>query len=445
MRTHNLLYICVVLAFLLTSTEAQTAKPEFVSGVARFAIRINTSPSETKTSYVELPKYWLPGEHFLWISKSDYVSVSHYTPLALSTTSGRFGGLTSASKAEILSTFRDDFQKGFKKDDAVVLEVPFVIGTFKGIEFRVSGQSRSVIRLFFVKDRFYSLVAMGREAADFESQRKVLDSFRHLEKDEFINAILIDHMPPDLPQTIPNGIVPTDSIEIGLKGRVKKIVEEIESGKPLARHRSGEEHFNQLGFLTKKVTYSVGFPDTVSTYGWIDGNRATNLGPIKYRAGDGPASWQSRMTVGSAAPEGANVIGRAPDGQIFDHRYTTRFETIYDDQWRLKERRHLSTSGNANYVEKFNYTALGREILTVDDNGGFISGKFEVLDKEENVIEERSLNNLGKAIGTLVIKHEFDAKGNWIVKKTFRKTGINGRTLVAADIFYRRIEYYAEG
>lgn len=430
----------MILLCLCVAVYPQSDTSEFVSGIARFAIRVEGQPpSEIKSDSSRFPKYWLPGESFVWRLPERSISVSHFTPrpdVYVGPT------LSAAAKLEILNSFRGIFRKEFEKNHSTVSEAPFLFLGFKGVEYRIGGKLNVVVRMFFVKDRFYSLIATGRTDATFESLGKSLESFRVLSKEEFIRALLRDHEPPELPQIIPPGIIPTTTIEMGLKGLVKEISEEIEMGTPPVRELHNVEKFNELGFLVKKVMYSGGIPDTVISYGWVDGQRAENLVPITYR-GEGVGFGRSGTTVGWAAPEGGNVIGRDYTGRIVDRRYTSRYETIYDDEWRVKERRMLASNGDVTYVEKFTYSGPGRDIKTVDGLGGFMARKFEVLDAGGNVIEERALDNFGKQNSTTKFQYEIDAKGNWIVRRSsvlWKGKGKPGFRPNAT--YYRTIKYF---
>lgn len=146
--------------------------------------------------------------------------------------------------------------------------------------------------------------------------------------------------------------------------------------------------------------------------------------------------------VGHGAPEGENFIGRDPTGKIVDRRYTTRFEVTYDNEWRVSERRHLTSNGDVSLVEKYRYTAAGRDIETEDDRGGFISRRLEILDSNGAITEEFQLDNNGGRVGRKVLKYQFDAKGNWIVKKEFTQQIGRARAQKHTATYYRSIKYY---
>lgn len=440
MRTPTiLLFLAVVLVNCWSASFGQPQTNEFVSGVARFAIRIDVPFIESESLYNQQGKYYLPGEKFAWADDKSVYLVTHYTPFSPSVT-GR--DLPLLAKAEILKGARGELLNDFAKNGATAKEIPFVVGTSKGLEFQVSGSRKSFVRLFFVGNRFYILLATSTDESNTDSLRKALDTIRFLARDEYVAAMLREHTPAELPQIIPTGIAPTDAMESGLKRRVNEIIEDVETGTPKARQRSSEAFYNDHGFLTKTISYSAGYPETITNFGWVDGRRSVNVAPISYR-GEGIGFGTSKMTVGWGAPEGYNVIGRDQTGQIIDRRYTARFENDYDDEWRIKERRNVSSQGDVNFVEKYTYSVGSREVKIEDDSGGFISRKLEILDKDGNLVEERTLDNLGKANSTMKYEHEFDANGNWIVRRAmvlWKGAGRPGFRHHAT--YYRTIKYY---
>ena len=440
MRTPTLFVVFLISILLSPSpSNGQDGSSEFVSGIARFGFKAGVPIVDAKALTAQQGPYVMLGESFSFGDEASAFVISHYTPFE----PNKFGGnFSAASKNSLTAMFRKNLVADFQKNNATFVESAFTSGVVKGTEYRITGSRRSILRMFFVGNRFYILLAAGLNKQEFSQLSAVLDTFRHLPKDEFAAAMIREAMPAELPQTTPSGFLPTDSLEMGLKGRIKSMIEDIESGTPKKRERNAEFYFGPTGFMTRHIIYAVGLADVINNYGWVDGRRSVNVGPIKY-FGEPFSFTPSAMTVGIGAREGYNYLGRDLNGQIVDNRYTSRFEEKYDDSWRLIERRNISSNGDVNFVEKHIYKDRIRTVLVEDNAGGFISGKSEVLDAAGNVVEENTLDNNGKPISTKRFKYQFDSTGNWIVKTAsvlWRGSGPKGFRHFGT--YYRTITYY---
>ena len=440
MRTPTLIVVFFASILLLPHlANGQEKVGEFVSGIGRFGFKPGLPIVDAKPIEAREGPYLMFGESFTFADDSSGFVVSHYTPFEPK----KFGGnFSAASKTALLGLIRKGLIIDFKKNNETFKELAFASKSAKGTEFQVTGSRLSVLRVFFVGNRCYILIATSRNKADLVRLTAGLDTFRYLPKDEFAAAMIREAMPAELPQTTPSGILPTDALEMGLKGRVKTIVEDLESGTPRKRERNAEFYFGTTGFMTRHITYGGGLADVINNYGWVDGRRSVNVGPIKY-FGEPFSFTPSAMTVGIGAREGYNYLGRDLNGQIVDNRYTSRFEEKYDESWRLTERRNVSSNGDVNFVEKHTYRDNVRSVRVEDDAGGFISSKNEMLDATGNVVEENTLDNTGKPISTKRFKYQFDSKGNWIVKTTtvlWKGSGPKGFRHFGT--YYRTITYY---
>lgn len=424
---------------LATPMFAQLSGDEFVNGQSRFGIRPGVSVPVGHRQVVEdFGKLSAFGDIFAWSNEKRYVSAAHLVIFE------KLGGtwtpqLSATVKLQTLNYYKKLYRDDFGKASATIQELPFSKGEGKGTEFLVTGENRSVVRLFFHGNRFYILVVKQR-SENFDEQKRILDTFRMLEMDEYNSALIKDSEPAALEQNIPNGIRPTDTIEMRLKGNVKSISEDIETGPAAKRKRNlhSVEHFSRLGHLTRRITYFEGYVDSISNFGWVDGVRAVNLAPITHRA-ERTIVTRRAAAVGFGAPEGYNKIMRTPDGKYVDFRYTAKFETKYDDQWQPVERREVANSGDVNHIEKIVTTKTGRDIWTEDNSGGFLGRRFEVIDKDGNISEVRTIDDRGGVQSTVKYKYEFDANGNWIVRRSVRVE--RGRS-VPSEVHYRKIEYY---
>lgn len=439
--TRNTIFTSTLLIVLSlgASVFAQSPDDEFVNGQGRFAIRTDSRAQVGYGQIVEdagdLSAF---GDLYAWNDDKRYVSVAHMTFWQTNVRTWT-PELPAAAKMRAINHYKKLYRDEFTKFSATVVESPFSRGDAKGIEFRVNGELRSVVRIFFHGNRFYILV-VKQKTDGFTEQSKILDSFRMLNLDEYNTALIRDSEPAALEQNVPSGIRPTDAIEMGLKGSVKAIVEEIESGVAAKRkrHLHATENFSRLGHLTRRVTYFEGYVDSIGNFGWVDGIRAINLAPITHR-GERTIMTRRAALVGFGAPEGHNKILRAPDGSYHDRRYTAMFETKYNDQWQPTERREVSNSGDVNHVEKITVTKTGRDIRTEDNSGGFLGRRFEVIGPEGNITELRTLDDRGGLQSSVKYKYEFDEKGNWIVRRSVKVE--RGRP-VPSEVHYRKIEYY---
>lgn len=437
MRYLRLIPLLLALTLLAPGTPGQGGGDEFVSGQARFAIR---PPVATRPVYRgindEFGGFSVFGDGYAWSDESRRVEVIHLIPWKVRGTVS----LSAPDKSAVMLHYGKQFKDEFGKDGARVVERRSRAGDTTGTELEVSsGDTRMFVRQFFQADRFYILVAQKSGGDGIEDLKRVLDTFRRLDLDEYNAAMIRETEPAALPQTVPTGVHSTDAIERGLKGKVERILETIESGTSKKRVLASEELFSRLGYLTRRVTYNEGYVESIANYGWVDGVRAVNRTPVTHR---GERSIAMRGTfIGWGMPEGYNVITRTPTGQLVDLRFTSKFESSYDDDWRLVERREFSSSGNISLVESIGYSGTGRDIRTEDSSGGFITRRFEVLDKQGNVSEIRTLDDRGNALSTLRFRYRFDASGNWIFR-TATATQRPGVPKPNSATVYRSIEYY---
>jgi hypothetical protein len=440
MRTPTLIIILLAsIVSISTTANGQEGSGEFVSGIGRFGFSPGVPIVDAKPLESVQGPFVMLGEAFSFADDSSVFVISHYTPFEPK----KFGGnFSAASKTALTASVRKDLIADFQKNNATFTESTFVSGAVKGSEYHITGSRRSIVRIFFIGNRFYILLATSLNKQEFGRLSATLDTFRHLPKQEFAAAMIKEGMPAELPQTTPSGILPTDALEMGLKGRVKTIIEDMESGTPKKRERNAEFYFSKNGFMTRHITYANGLADVINNYGWVDGRRSVNVGPIKY-FGEPFSFGTASMTVGLGAREGYNYLGRDLDGRIVDQRYTSRFEEKYDDSWRLTERKNVSSHGDLNFVERHTYNGLTRTVRVEDNSGGFISSKKEILDTAGNVIEENTLDDSGKANSTKGFKYQFDASGNWIVKAATVQSRVSGpKTVRHLATYYRTITYH---
>lgn len=275
--------ILFLLAIFPAFTSAQNEPAEFVRSSARFALRVNGATPVLGASHGRIKDYVLPTETYTWRDEDLTVVVIHIAPYSVGPSS--FYRMSPANRSELVAIIEGQFAESAKKENATSLRTPFNRIDAKGVELLVSGKNRSVVRIFFVGDRLYALVVHKSNGEGFDAQKKILDTFRFLSEDEYIETTLRENTPAELPQDVPTGILPTDAMEENLKGGVMEIVEEVEQPVPSKnRSRNLIETFSRNGYITKQITYAVGLPDVITTFGWVDGNRAANVGPISHFA-----------------------------------------------------------------------------------------------------------------------------------------------------------------
>ena len=299
-----------------------------------------------------------------------------------------------------------------QKKKLTISESPYTFSASKGIEFRGTGDIRVVTRLIFVGVRLFEITVSDDESAGFDQQIKILDSFRLLTKAETIAALKWENDIPPVSQTRPAISLGNDVQASGLKGNVCSVIDEVVTPPSAAREMDRESYYDPSGNLVREITYSRGYPQEITQWGWIDGKRISSTKTIFYLPPEGTPF--DRFSIGFGPTTG--MMG----AQERDKIYGMRHEYSYDDKGRVTEHKAFTNERALKWTKKFTYSAAGREILTLDNTGGFLTRFFETFDKNGNIAEYKVLDMGGRPYGSAVrFVYEFDQGGNWIVRKAF--------------------------
>ncbi len=402
------------------------ALQEFHHGYGGFSISIGNPPTIRQSDGFELNPYQLWGNRLIWEGDGLSFSISYYEVLDAT------HRIASPQKDILITKFKAAFREEHSTDNTVLKEVPYVFGNSRGVEILGSGGVFSITRAFFVNRRIFILDAYASDLGRLNESRSVMDSFRILTKAERTIAMIDENTPPMMAQERPAKIPPSDTAELGIIGAVRRIVDTSRAGSRNELIAIQEINFDVSGFKTREIGFNDGFPDVITSWGWIEGKRVNIQAAVNYPSAEGPTTGRK-----------VDISGFISMSNGLIPQYGNRFETEFDAMNRPSTRRRISNNGILINVERFSYSANLREIRTVDNSGGFLNGVRERLDSNNNVTEADILTSTGKIYESKRFEYEFDEKGNWIVKKVFRKTSLKRRSGIKPDtIIYRTIQYY---
>lgn len=320
----------------------------------------------------------------------------------------------------------------FQKQKLTVSESPYTFSGSKGIEFRGTGDTRLVSRLFFVGYRFFAITVSDSKSEGFERQTKILDSFRLLTKAETIAALKWENDIEPVLQARPAILLGNDIQAAGLKGNVCSAIDEVWPKSSAGRDLDRESYYDPSGNLLREVTYNQGYPQEITQWGWIDGKRISSTRTIFYLPPEGMA-WTAPMALGPIT----GMMGQQERGKI----YGMRHEFIYDNKGRISEYKALTNERALKWTKKFSYSAAGREILTLDSTGGFLTRVLETFDGNGNIAEYKILDMTGKPFLTVRHTYEFDQGENWIVRRSYPVGAGPAKKSKPASTTFRRITY----
>jgi hypothetical protein len=399
----TLVSICAALILLLPATALPQGPPDrFTTGYFNFEIRLPSRPDDIGPARFKLLDYEVYGEIMEWdLGGKRSATIGIHQPIKLSLLPAE------SAKPGLIAAYAQVVRAGFQKKKLAISESPFTFSGSKGIEFRGSGDTRVVTRLFFVGVRFFAITVSDEGSAGFDRQTRILDSFRLLTKAETIAALKWENDIPAVSQA-PPVIRPRNDIQTaGLKGNVCSVIDEVVTPPSTAREMDRESYYDPLGNLVREITYSRGYPQEITRWGWIDGKRISSTRTIFYLPPEAtPFSTGFGPTTGMMAAQERDKI------------YGLRHEHSYDDKGRVTEHKAFTNEDALKWTKKFTYSAAGREILTLDNTGGFLTRFFETFDKNGNIAEYKVLDVGGRPFGSTVrFVYEFDQAGNWIVRK----------------------------
>ncbi len=296
------------------------------------------------------------------------------------------------------------------------------------------------VQLFLDKKRLYRFNAAFKNGETEKYLAPVFASFSLITQTEIdaeLNRRYEAMKPSPLPQTPAVPRLTTDAQDEGLKGKVKKVIEESEDRSGTwsvqGRKTSSIEYYDQNGALTQRDSYdSQGKPFQVTVYGYIDGKRVSRS----------KTDSDSETVFSALGPPSAAAAGPPRKS---DPGYDYSFEYKYENG-KLAERQMFFSSGRKGMRYVYEHSPNQVEELAYTDEGKLNQRYLSVLDANGNEIERTDFGVLNFHIyGDRKYRHsyEFDAAGNWIKKVTLKEAKENG---VAgwhpAYVSYRTITYY---
>lgn len=421
--------------FSVTSSRAPEAvKPDdsFTSLDGRFIVGLPKLIAAYRPVSFDSPAGRVTGQTFTWsTAQGDFVIAYVDRPESLEANSKFF-----------LDSLRDSVAaKAREGKGELRIDKEFTLGTRPGRELRFElPESLLVMRLVIDKQRLYqaTLSLTKARAAQEAAGVAILDSFRLLDAagvEAAKRKMVIDATPPALPQSPRGSRRKSDLEDDRINGKVKTIFTESEdlTGKSFVpgRKPSSLAHYNELGDLVKRESWDYrGNVSDIQTYGYIDGERVSNFGSIRYEYNPPPA-------LAPPAPAGQPPVKPDP-------RYDTRRGYKYDDRGVLIEETYYNSSGRINIRYVYNRIGNQLERLAYTTDGKLNQKSISTLDARGNAVERADYDvktDLVRSRSKYV--YEFDAQGNWIKYTTLEQDMKTGTTEYKASyISYRTITYY---
>lgn len=295
------------------------------------------------------------------------------------------------------------------------------------------------VQLYLDKKRLYRFNAAFKDAKTEKPLAPIFRSFKLIAQadvDAEFSRKYEAMKPPPLPQTPVVPRLTSDVEDEGLKGKIKKIVEESEDRSGTwgvqGRKMSSVEYYDANGALTQRDGYdSQGNPFQISVYGYLDGKRVCNSKMSRYEYDPPPAA---------VAPSAVNT--KAPKR---DSRYEYSFEYRYENG-KLIERQMVFNNGQTGNRSVYKYSPNQVEELVYTEEGKLNQRYLSQFDANGNEVEKTDFGVVNFDIyGDRRYKYtyEFDAAGNWVKRTTSKETKENGVTSwQPAYITYRTITYY---
>jgi hypothetical protein len=237
----------------------------------------------------------------------------------------------------------------------------------------------------------------------------------------------------DLPQ---NPRVPketTDAQDEGLKGKVRKTVEETKSlSGPWAKYGrkiSDATYFDENGFFLLKELYQIGKLHSTTLYGYIENKRVSKT---VY-----PTENQDkvfRIATNKNNSEQQNL--KEPDT-----RYGLSFLYEYKDG-KLVEMKLFRNTGATwlRHVYTYSDNQIIKTVFTEDDRVN-VHSVIKIDDKGNEIEKSETVNST--IFRRYRYKYEFDKQGNWTKQVALEEVTENGKTFFKPDYeIYRTITYW---
>jgi hypothetical protein len=305
--------------------------------------------------------------------------------------------------------------------------------------FELSDNKFLIQRTYLIKNRMYRMVASFQNQENEKFVNAVFDTFKIISQvdiDAEIHRKYEEMKPLPLPQT-PKVVKETsDAQDDGLKGKVKKIVEEreeISEGRIELRKISHVYFYNESGNFIESDYYDwKGNPFEIVVYGYIDGKRVSTSKSTSYEY-DPPPAAPSKPKFDDGNPVKP------------DNRYQRSYEYKYVNG-NLVEEQLVSNSGKKGMRYVYNRKENQIETLVFTSEGELNQKYLATIDKNGNEIEEILFGLKNKDIygdRKYRYNYEFDKQGNWIKMVATIETNENGVTsFKSAYVKYRTITYW---
>jgi hypothetical protein len=240
----------------------------------------------------------------------------------------------------------------------------------------------------------------------------------------------------DLPQSPAVPRLTTDAQDENLKGKVKKIVEEIKvlSGNwvQYGRYLSEVTYFDEFGAFIRNEVYIKGEPYFTNVYGYIDGKRISKDLPVKK---------SPKLGSDSVSFDDDNYVVESEIQTEPDNRYTYSYTYKYENGKQIEMQMLFNTGKKGmrytkkyskDMVEKIAYTESGRvnvkDIITLDDFGNEIEQVNYVNDLLPNKYK---------------YEYKFNKQKNWIKQIKSKEVTEDGKSYFQPLYeTYRTITYW---
>lgn len=423
-------WLLLLFSVTFVNISAQTTSEFFASGAGNFGINLPSKFSSVKPLPFEDALLSGMGEHFMWDSYSDNLYQVQYVTIFSDRKT-----LTLKEKMHLVDSLSDGLKKYSGENNYLFKEKPFFFQGNAGKEIEMRRATAVIItRVFVVNKKSYVVSVVINNLDERTEALQILDSFKILDAKTRQAKRLEEGEPAALPQTPVAAKQKSDAEDRNLKGKVKSVVEDNQPVND-KRRRYSEDHYNDKGNLVREISYTMGYPDTIIVWGYIDGNRVNNSGYIEYDDDERPEMKDKIMTINESVLD-LNQNAR-------DERYDTKFTYKYNDDGRLIEESRFENNGKLFRRRVNNYKGNQRDDIFYGADGSQWSKKTETLDKNGNVIEEISYDDAGKIDSKYIFKYEFDAQGNWIIQRAFEAKKVKGK-IVSQPMWvsHRTITYY---
>jgi hypothetical protein len=437
-------YLVVVLFLFSSHASAQSVQDEsktpppvppqtFTSLEGRFTIALPQQVSGFRGITTDTPKGRVTlGDAYSWRLPNSQYEVGYIDPTLTPNFSGDGKAFVDGVAVGLAAQMATKNGKLLSN-----VEIPVAGGYGREVKLEFS-DFFYVQRIYLVNQRMYQVaVGFKKDANPREETAKILDSFKVLTPAEVEAARqkqIAEASPSPLPQEPVAKRLKSDAEDEGLRGRVKTVFTESEdlSGtwSVQGRKPSAMEYYNGQGNLTKREFYDYkGNLDTITVYGYLDGERASHDKSIEQEYNPPPM-----------------MVAPAPGGQKpkYDPRYHYKFKFKYDDKGRLVEKTWYSNDGKLWMKYAYNYKGDQKEELVYAEDGSLNQKYLYTLDDKGNETEEVIYETRDDSVRSKnSYSYEFDAQGNWIKRTTSKWATKDGKQQFVPDsVTYRAISYY---